>query len=103
MLDNKILSWIKKRRKLALETEIEDDMPAQPWGADPDLKNQLLDCLRQLCETNSRYARTLTLHYQGFGTDDICDRMKVSKTNSYAILCRARALLKKCLEKGTVE
>ena len=105
VLENKIFTFVKKDRKRKVEISADGDDGSFPatWGADPSVKQQLLECLRKICEVNGRYARVLNLHYLGFTTDEICDRMRLSRTNSYVILSRARLVLKGCLEKGTVE
>jgi RNA polymerase sigma factor (sigma-70 family) len=73
--------------------------PTQPDG---ELRRKLIWCFRFLMKKNRRYARALNLVYQGYRTDEICRRLGVNAGNLYAILCRARASLKKCIEKGGV-
>lgn len=67
-----------------------------------DLKRQLQDCLRKLARIKPRYVRALNLRYQGFTTEEICKRMKVTAGNLYWLLSKGRFLLKKCLETGKV-
>lgn len=65
----------------------------------PEMVRRLTNCLRELCRANRRYGRVLNLHYQGYGTAEICEKIDVSTTNLYALLSRARSLLARCLEK----
>ena len=107
ILDFRIKAYIKKRavrgRKEYAGTA-EDIISATPDSSvESGLKEQLLQCLRAICRRNARYARTLNFHYQGFTTEEVCDRLGVSATNLYAILSRARSLLEHCLKKGDID
>jgi RNA polymerase sigma factor (sigma-70 family) len=105
VLDNKVLSYIKSKKRQA---EMESGMPdtdstlASPKGQDENFRLALLDCLNKVTRTNLRYARILNLHYQGYGTDEICDRLGISSGHFYVLLWRARSMLELCLEKGEV-
>ncbi len=103
VLDNKILSYIKKKRLAgARESSMADDDIAQRLGSveDPSLRTTLLDCLKKLNNFNARHARILNLKYQGYSTEEICDRMKVNPNALYIVLHRARAALETCLKTG---
>jgi RNA polymerase sigma-70 factor (ECF subfamily) len=64
------------------------------------LEQRLLECLHALNRSNTRHARILNLHYQGYGVAEICQRLNLTRTNFYTILSRARRMLLACLEKG---
>jgi DNA-directed RNA polymerase specialized sigma24 family protein len=67
---------------------------------DPRFERQLLECLRKVGRHNNNFARALNLNYQGYSTEEICDRLKLTKVNFYSILSRARSMLDLCLKKG---
>ncbi len=73
------------------------------WTPDPELKLQLLKCLRKIGRTNSTYARILNFHYLGYTVKEVCDRLKIRRNNAYVLLSRARVWLVTCLEKGEVK
>ena len=90
-------SRVEKMNQLA------EEIQAQPaHQPNPGLRAQLLDCLRKLHQVNQLHARMVNLIYQGYKTDEICDRMKLTAANSYSVLSRARAALRICLENGDV-
>jgi len=68
----------------------------------PDLEAKLADCLRRIVRVFPRYARVLSLSYQGYKADEISDRLQVTRNNLYSILSRSRSILNKCLEMGGV-
>ena len=70
------------------------------WTPEPGLKMHLLDCLNKVGRTSRRYARILNLHHLGFTREEICDRLDLTRNQSYAVMSRARAMLRDCLEKG---
>jgi RNA polymerase sigma factor (sigma-70 family) len=71
-------------------------------GLEHDLRRQLLECLRKLICGNRRYARALNLVSQGFGTDEICQRLAVQPGYLYVILNRGRKMLTECLKKDMI-
>lgn len=89
-----------RARKLA---EMEQVSASSPEDEEIDLKQRLLNCLRGICKSNPRYARILNLHYLGYGSDEICERLSLTHSNYYSILSRARSLLEYCLGKGETE
>jgi RNA polymerase sigma factor (sigma-70 family) len=107
VLENRILNFLRsktiRQRKLEQRVETGDIPDGHHSNPGPDLKGRLLDCLRKLCEWNPRYARILNLHYQGFTTDEICDKMKITPGNFYVILSRARSQLQACLDDRSVK
>ena len=106
---NQVLDYVIKnhwrKRKMKEKTfHITEDIGAlgQTWSPNPSMERALSFCLKELARTNRRFARTLSLNYQGFGTDEICDRLGINSANLYVIVSRARSLLKACLERKGV-
>jgi RNA polymerase sigma-70 factor (ECF subfamily) len=104
ILENNILYFFRtqkyNRRKLArfarARTAGIEDQEYQ------NLRQSLLGCLRQICRTNLKYARMLNLHYQGYTTEEICEKLDITKNHAYVLFSRAKSMLKECLKKGTV-
>jgi RNA polymerase sigma factor (sigma-70 family) len=65
---------------------------------DAETERRLLICLRKLLRINRLYARTLNLMYQGYKTDEICERLGTTPSAHYSNLNRARTFLKKCIQ-----
>jgi len=106
VLDNKILSYIKKRRQRGDRVVTVADMTiigAQAEEADYRLRTKLLDCLKKIGRLNRRHARIIDLHYLGFDTVEICKKLELSSNGFYIILHRARKMLEICLETGEVK
>jgi len=59
--------------------------------------HNLVECLRELIRGFPRYARVLNLVQQGYGTEEICERMTISRNNLYVLLSRGRKVLKDCI------
>jgi RNA polymerase sigma factor (sigma-70 family) len=104
VLENKILHYYRTKRcresKFA-QTDNEQDRAASP-EFNPDLQRRLLGCLKKISAVNRRHARILNYCYQGFTTEEICERLEVTRNNVYILLSRARSMLKLCLEKGDI-
>ena len=104
VLQNKILDFVKKkssRRRLdeANATDLSTDAYVCP---DPRLRARLIECFRKIHQANSRHARVLNLHYQGYSAAEVCRRLRVTENNLYVLLSRARRALELCLKKGGV-
>lgn len=105
VFDNRLLNYIgtrmrhASRQTVALDDRLDAGTNPVP---DPDLKVRLSDCFGKVRKANSRYARTLNLHYQGFTTEEICRKLEVTKENLYMVLSRARVMLKRCLDTGDI-
>jgi RNA polymerase sigma factor (sigma-70 family) len=69
----------------------------------PLLHNKLLGCMRDLIKTFQRYGRILNLRHQGFTTEEVCERINVTREQYYVYLGRGRSILKACLEDHGVE
>ena len=102
ILNHKIMDYVKKkqtRRRLD-----EQRLAAEPddgsMRSDEDLKKRLIDCFRKLHGRNVRHARILNFSYQGYTTDEICQRLQVKESHLYVLLMRARKALMACLGKG---
>ncbi|MCP4706080.1 MAG: sigma-70 family RNA polymerase sigma factor [candidate division Zixibacteria bacterium] len=67
-----------------------------------NLKLRLFECIKKIHGINKSFARILNLHYQGYSTDEICEKMLISRSNFYTTLYRARIMLKTCIEKGEI-
>ena len=106
VLDNKILNYIKKRRQRGDRVVTVADVSEvgnMTIDADPELRTSLLECLKKVGKASRRHARILDLHYLGYKTKEICDRLKLSSNGFYIILHRARKMLEICLETGKVK
>lgn len=102
ILEHKILTFYRdsalRSRKLAgLAKETPQTASVQPTR---ELENKLLGCLRKLNKLNRRHARVLLYKYQGYGVDEICNRLGLTRPNMYTMLSRARTWLESCLRKG---
>ncbi|HUV29822.1 MAG TPA: sigma-70 family RNA polymerase sigma factor [Acidobacteriota bacterium] len=64
---------------------------------DPMLKVRIKTCFRKIHQTHRRHARILSLHFQGYTTDEICLRLGITRNNCWVTLSRARTMLEKCL------
>ena len=67
-----------------------------------ELKAKLKECLKKLNAVFGRHARILNLRFQGYSTNEICNRMHLTPNNLYVMLNRARAMLRNCLESGEI-
>jgi RNA polymerase sigma factor (sigma-70 family) len=106
VLDNRILSYIKKKKQRGDRVVTVEDVRLigdVPLNINPELQSRLLDCLKKVGAVNRRHARILGLHYQGYSTDEICGRLSMTKNGLYISLGRARTMLEICLETGKVE
>ncbi len=106
VLDNKILNYIKKRRQRGdTVVTVADvcEVGSKTIDVDPGFKTKLLDCLKKVGKANRRHARIIDLHYLGYKTKEICERLKLSSNGFYIVLHRARKMLEQCLETGEVK
>jgi len=75
---------------------------ASHQDSNPDLNRRLRSCLKKIFKVNIAYARALNFATQGYGTEEICDRLNLKRSHLYVILFRGRALLRRCLDTGEV-
>jgi len=101
VLQHKILDFVKKRstRRRLDEQWNRDGQERASVTPDPELRSRLIDCFRRLARRNSRHARILNLHYQGFASSEICHKLGITENNLYVLLSRARRALELCLGK----
>ena len=71
-----------------------------PAIVDSRLEIRLGVCLKKIVLVKPLYARILNLAYQGYTTDEICERLNIKPNYLYVALNRARRLLRACLETG---
>jgi RNA polymerase sigma factor (sigma-70 family) len=91
----------KKRRETAARLASDQDM-TRVTTPNPRLRAELTQCLRAIHKKNQSYARILNLHYQGYSTDEICCKERITSNHLYVILSRARAALRACLRRKGV-
>ncbi len=107
VLDNRILDRLRKLQVESKRTERSQEFSPDSLhtrgDTDPSLRRRLLDCLQKLCRRNLRYARILNLHYLGYKTGEICEKMDVIPETLYSALSKARVMLDRCLETGEVK
>lgn len=102
ILKNIVLNFYRKKsfRESKLKDVKNNKTNQYQDSGNPDFVRKLLNCVRLLISEHPQQARVLNLHYLGYTTQEICDRLNISSNNLYQILCRTRSLLKHCLEKG---
>jgi RNA polymerase sigma factor (sigma-70 family) len=102
VLENKFLAYLKtKRRQQGRGVDLDStDFEPADWTPDPSLKRRLLDCLKKVGQGSRRYARILNLHHLGFSRDEVCERLSMSRDQTYVVMSRARSRLKDCLDNG---
>ena len=102
VLRNRMLAYFEKHRvETSRVTAFADDFDAPMQGHAErlaSLRRRLLYCLKRIGQANIRYARIINLHHQGYGTEEICERLGITPGNFYSILSRGRDMLEKCLE-----
>jgi RNA polymerase sigma factor (sigma-70 family) len=104
VLKNCIVSFLRKKATAGRRhVGFSDEYGVHPKREiDPEVKRQLLRCLRQVIRKNRQYARALALRYQGYDADEICQRLQLRRSTYYSALSRARTMLSSCLEKGNI-
>ena len=101
VLVNKIFDYVKAKKSLDSRMQaISDSASPSAWTPDPTLQSRLVECLRKISATHRQHARIINLHYQGFSTTEICERLDLTPNNLYVSLSRARSMLESCLESG---
>ena len=102
VLHHRLLTYVATESRRSRILEEKQPMVSQMTSASPDidLERRLLECLRRVNSVSGRHARILNLHYHGYTVAEICERARLTQTNFYTILSRARAMLAACLERG---
>jgi RNA polymerase sigma factor (sigma-70 family) len=67
---------------------------------DPELEREIGKCLKKIAKINRNYARAINLLYQGYKTDEVCQKLRIERKNLYVIVSRGRSMLKACLKLG---
>lgn len=99
VLNNKLMTMVttRDRRRNLLENEALTRSGSHAGDGVVILEARLLECLRKVNRVNPRHARILNLHHLGFGVEEICTKLKLTRNNFYSVLSRARSLLQRCL------
>jgi RNA polymerase sigma factor (sigma-70 family) len=105
VLENKMLNYFssKKRERSRFEPLSGISGQESSYQQDPILKSRLLNCLKKLNNKNSRHARVVNMRYQGYNTEEICEKMGLSRNGIYILLSRARKMLENCLKTGEIK
>ncbi|UCC45204.1 MAG: sigma-70 family RNA polymerase sigma factor, partial [Candidatus Zixiibacteriota bacterium] len=92
ILEYKIMDYYKaeRTRQKHLSPLPDHDPLGRRVDLDPVVKQRMLDCLRKVALADSRFARALNLHYQGYASDEIREKLKLKKAYFYVVLSRAR-------------
>jgi RNA polymerase sigma factor (sigma-70 family) len=104
VLESKLIDYYRSKRvqQNKFTSSSDEEKVGCHLESNPMLESRLLDCLKKINILNKRHARILIMRYQGFNFNEICDRLKITKSNAYSILSRARDMLEKCLKKGDI-
>lgn len=91
-------------RQSAKEAHIPPDIDLPESSVpNPMLRRYLLECVRKLATKFRKYARIVNLHYQGYDTGEICQRLGVNREQYYVYVGRGRSMLRDCLiERGAL-
>lgn len=97
VLENKILNFQKTGARRADILSRKTSENSHHILFDSELEPVLLDCIRKVASANRQYARIINLYFQGYTTEEICEKLQISPNHSYVTLFRARAMLEKCM------
>ncbi|UCC45107.1 MAG: RNA polymerase sigma factor [Candidatus Zixiibacteriota bacterium] len=99
VLNNKIADHfkLKKIRTGKIEQLRQQRTEAVVTDSNPVLKMKIKDCFEKIHRKHRQHARILSLRFQGYTTDEICQRLGITRNNCWVTLSRARAMLEKCL------
>jgi RNA polymerase sigma factor (sigma-70 family) len=101
VLQNRVLSYLKTKKGLKerFKSSNAEDEHLSP-ELNPDMRRQFLRCLEELLSQNQRYARVLSLHYEGYSQAEICEALSLTPNAYYVLLSRARSMLRGCLDRN---
>ena len=103
ILENHLLYYYRQKKNKTAREEILDSSNDQHCtNPDYQLQINLMDCLKKLNRESPRYAEILKLFYEGFNTDEICERLDINRNTMYILLSRARNMLRTCLDNKKV-
>ncbi|HUV29467.1 MAG TPA: sigma-70 family RNA polymerase sigma factor [Acidobacteriota bacterium] len=102
VLEHKVMDYFKteRTRQKHFGSLPDSDCHSRSTDLDPIVRQHMLQCLTEVARANRRFARILNLSYQGYGSDEICDKLQLNKAYYYVVLSRARSMLENCLTKG---
>ena len=100
ILRNKIGNYLRNKNDMQRGPYIEHVVNTSTVKTDCDLKRMLIRCFKQLVKRNRTYARALNLVHQGYKTEEICTKLRITPNHLYVILNRGRLLLGSCLQRG---
>ena len=99
VMENTLLNYYRQKKHRSAREQTEAVADAAPAAApDYQLRLDLQDCLERLHAGTPRYAKILSLHYQGYTTEEICRAMTMNRNALYILLSRARRILRECLD-----
>jgi len=100
VLNNKIVDHykVKKIRAGKVEQLYQRQAATMTHSPEPTLRLRIKTCFAKIHQAHRQHARILSLHFQGYTTDEICLRLGITRNNCYVSLSRARAMLEKCLD-----
>jgi len=99
VLHNKMVDHFRLKRLKTDKMEFLSQQRGVAEVSDPNpmLKIRIKKCFSMINKVHKQHARILNLHFQGYSTDEVCRRMKITRNACYVSLSRARAMLRKCL------
>jgi RNA polymerase sigma factor (sigma-70 family) len=100
VLNNHYRSSSVRNKVLTQEPESysESESTSEP---DHELRQTLYACIKKMIKAYPRYARIINLAYQGYETEEICEKLNIQRNNCYVMLKRGREMLKVCIETGS--
>lgn len=84
--------WLEEKVADLSDRTAEDEMENKELGL------AILDCMEQLPEKQAKIFKMKTI--EGIDTETICNEFKISPSNLWVIIHRARTFLANCLEKN---
>jgi len=99
VLHNKILDYVKIKqiRNRKLEELGQEQNPQSAPPSNPLLKARIKKCFAEIHKSHKKHARILNLSFQGYTTDEICEKLNISRNSYYVSLSRGRSMLQACL------
>ena len=90
------------RRRTGGTPDASETTAPRRTDTEPALLRDLIDCVRKIAGGYRRYIRVLNLVHQGFTTEEICEKLTVSRNNLYVMVTRGRQMLRDCLAEKEV-
>jgi RNA polymerase sigma-70 factor (ECF subfamily) len=92
----------KASKKRRFEIPLRKDIDIT-HNTEPLILVKLLECIRKIHKVNVNHVRILSLSYQGYTTEEICNRLNWTPNKLHMALHNARRLLKRCLDSGDID